>query len=359
MFDFYSLTKTDLSELLKKHFNAPKFTASQLFEWVYKRGVSDFSLMTNLSKELRAKMESLFSFEEAKKIEREISMDGTRKYLFQVSKDHQVETVMIKQTKRMTLCISSQKGCAMGCSFCQTAQMGFQGNLTAGDIVRQVLAVKKDALNFNDDFQNIVFMGMGEPLHNFKGVTDAMSILLDVNGLAIGPRKITVSSVGLVPAIQKFGNLDTGINLAISLNATTDEVRSSIMPINRKYNLNILLDCLRNFPLRAKKKITIEYVMLAGINDTDADLKRLPKLLKNIPAKVNLIPYNNNADLGFRTPSRKKVLSWNHDLIELGINSTIRWSKGEDINAACGQLHAEVNQVNRTKSQINSSLVQI
>ncbi|MCL4147636.1 UNVERIFIED_CONTAM: hypothetical protein GTU68_002171 [Idotea baltica] len=189
-------------------------------------------------------------------------------------------------------------------------------------------------------------MGMGEPLHNFKGVTDAMIILLDVHGLAIGPRKITVSSVGLVPAITKFGKLDTGINLAISLNATTDEVRSSIMPINKKFNLEILLDCLRSFPLRAKKKITIEYVMLAGVNDSEADLKRLPKLLKNIPAKVNLIPYNNNADLGFKTPSRKKVLSWNQDLIALGINSTIRWSKGEDINAACGQLHASAKANN-------------
>lgn len=331
-----------MAKLLADNFDCPKFTSNQLFEWVYKRGVTDFSLMTNLSKSLREKLPTFFKFNKAEIIEREISVDGTRKYLFKVSPDVSVETVMIKQEKRMTLCVSSQKGCGMGCKFCQTAQMGFLGNLSAGDIVRQVLAVREDAKNFGDDFTNIVFMGMGEPLHNFKGVTDCFSILLDNLGLAIGPRKITVSSVGLVPAIKKFGELDTGINLAISLNATTDKVRSSIMPVNKKFNLDTLLDCLRNFPLRSKKKITIEYVMLAGVNDSREDLHRLPKLLKGIPSKINLIPYNDNADLGFQTPSRKKVLQWNTYLNEIGMSSTIRWSKGVDINAACGQLHTEV-----------------
>lgn len=338
-----------MAKLLAENFECPKFTVNQLFEWVYKRGVTDFSLMTNISKVLREKLADFFSFATAEIIEREISIDGTRKYLFRVSPDVVVETVMIKQEKRMTLCVSSQKGCGMGCKFCQTAQMGFLGNLSAGDIVRQVLAVREDAKNFDDDFTNIVFMGMGEPLHNFKGVTDCFSILLDNLGLSIGPRKITVSSVGLVPAIKKFGELDTGINLAISLNATTDEVRSDIMRVNQRFNLETLLDCLRNFPLKSKKKITIEYVMLAGLNDSTKDLHRLPKLLKGIPSKINLIPYNDNAELGFQTPSRKKVIQWNTYLNEIGMSSTIRWSKGVDINAACGQLHTKANTVKINK----------
>jgi 23S rRNA (adenine2503-C2)-methyltransferase len=348
--DFYSFTRDGLRDFLKSECSVPSFTADQVFEWVYKHGLTDFSLMSNISKANRELFATIFSFEPAKQVSRQISVDGTRKYLFEVSKGMKVESVMIKQPGRMTLCISSQYGCAMGCTFCQTAQMGFQGNLSAGDIIRQVLAVKEDAKLFSDDFQNIVFMGMGEPLHNFEGVTGAMKILLDPNGFGIGPRKITVSSVGLVPAIERFGQLDLGINLAVSLNATTDEVRSKIMPVNRKYPLEKLISCLKGFPLPKRKKITIEYVMLAGVNDSRADLERLPILLKGLGVKINLIPYNENAGLGFKTPSRTKVMDWNKQLNDLGLASTIRWSKGVDIDAACGQLNSQIKKANESEA---------
>lgn len=232
----------------------------------------------------------------------------------------------------------------MGCKFCRTATMGFGRHLRTSEILQQVLGVIDDAKNFGDMFSNVVFMGMGEPLHNFDGVTRTLSLMTDPRGLAIGGRRITVSSVGLVPAIERFGALDTGVNLAISLNATTDEIRQQIMPINKAYPLERLQQCLKDFPLRKGRRITIEYVMLADINDTDEDLKRLPKVVKGIPVKINLIPYNENAGLGFKAPSRQRVSQWQSRLNDQGFCTTVRWSKGADINAACGQLASNANK---------------
>ena len=338
MEDFYSLTRDDLTRVLSDEYSLPTYRASQVFDWVYRKKITDFEQMTNLGKEVRQKLAARYSFPQAEILTRQISKDGTRKYLFRVSEGIEVESVMIKQPDRMTLCVSSQVGCGMGCKFCQTATMGFQKNLAPGDIIRQVLAVREDALQFNDDFSNIVFMGMGEPLHNFKGVSGACSILRDEFGVGIAPRKITVSTVGLVPAIKKFMGLEYGVNLAVSLNATDDEVRSAIMPINERYSISVLLDTLREIPLARRKKITIEYVMLAGVNDRPEDLKRLPQILDGVPCKVNLIPYNENAGLGFKSPSNNLVYRWYRELNELGVPATIRWSKGQDIDAACGQL---------------------
>ncbi|MCB0334373.1 MAG: 23S rRNA (adenine(2503)-C(2))-methyltransferase RlmN, partial [Bdellovibrionales bacterium] len=210
--------------------------------------------------------------------------------------------------------------------------------LTTEEIVQQVLTVRKDAANFGDMFSNMVFMGMGEPLHNFDNLERALLILNDDFGLGLSGRKITVSTVGLVPAIKKFGDSTAEANLAVSLNATTDEIRSEIMPINRKYPLEVLLQTLRDFPLKRRKRITIEYVMLGGVNDTEGDLRRLPKLLRGIPCKVNLIPYNSNAGLGFESPSDDTARHWQRALMKEGLTVTIRWSKGKDIDAACGQL---------------------
>lgn len=294
--------------------------------------------MSNISKPLRKELAQVFKFPKAQMLQRAVSSDGTRKYLLEVSPGMTVETVMIKQPRRMTLCVSSQVGCAMGCKFCRTGTMGLDRNLSAADIIRQVLFVIEDAKNFNDEFSNIVFMGMGEPLHNLKAVKAACSILTDDYGLKIPGRKITVSTVGLVSAIKRFIDKETKVNLAVSLNATSDEVRSKIMPINDSFSLQELLDTLRALPLKPRKRITIEYVMLSGVNDTDADLRRLPKLLRGLPAKVNLIPYNENAGLGFKSPSRDKVMRWQNGLMQAGLDTTIRWSKGADISAACGQL---------------------
>jgi 23S rRNA (adenine2503-C2)-methyltransferase len=342
--DFFELSRPELAELLKERFGAPAYRADQIFEWVYKQGVFDFSKMTNLSAALRGKLAEAFYFPKPITRQRQISSDGTRKYLFELDAGHLVESVMIKQPNRMTLCVSSQVGCGMGCAFCRTATMGFQHNLRASEILQQVLAVREDAANFGDMFHNIVFMGMGEPLHNFAGVTRALTLLRDQKALDFSGRKITVSSVGLVPAIAKFGKSGIDVNLAISLNATTDDVRSRIMPINKRFPIEKLLQTLREFPLKPRRKITIEYVMLAGVNDSEADMKRLPKLLHGIPVKVNLIPYNENAGLGFRQPERDTIFLWQDFLVRAGLDTTIRWSKGRDIDAACGQLVAPLQK---------------
>ena len=351
--DFYNFDCEQLTKLLTERFSAPRFTAVQLFQWVYKQEITDFSLMTNLGRDLRQKISQVFYFPKAKVRDRQISTDGTRKYLFELDQEAVIESVMIKQPKRMTLCVSSQVGCGMGCSFCRTATMGFRRNLTTSEIVRQVLGVSQDAKNFDDSFSNIVFMGMGEPLHNYRSVVSALKILKDANGLAIAPRRITISSVGLVPAIEKFGSAGVDVNIAISLNATTNQSRQAIMPITKAYPIEHLLQTLRNYPLKNRRKFTIEYVMLAGINDSEADLKRLPKLLNGIPSKVNLIPYNMNAGLGFQTPSLEWVRHWQNGLHQAGLDVTVRWSKGVDIDAACGQLAVQAS------ANKNTSLAQI
>ncbi len=342
--NFFDFSRDELAVFLAERLNLPAYRARQLFEWVYKKQVTDFQLMTDLPQSLRPQLAELFDFPVAVICDRQISRDGTRKYLFELHGGHKVESVMIKQPNRMTLCVSSQVGCGMGCSFCRTATMGFRRNLSTSEILQQVRGVIADAKNFGDMFHNIVFMGMGEPLHNYKGVTTALRVLRDQHAFDFSGRKITVSSVGLVPAIKKFGESGIDVNLAISLNATTDEVRSTIMPINKAYNVETLLQCLREYPLKRRRKITIEYVMLAGINDTDGDLARLPRLLRGIPAKVNLIPYNENAGLGFRAPSKLVIDHWHDALMQQGLDTTIRWSKGQDIKAACGQLAVEAQK---------------
>lgn len=339
--DFFNFTYADLVAFMKQEFDEPAYRATQLFEWVYGHEVQDIASMTNITKSLRDKLLGRFTFPKASIRERQISNDGTRKYVLEVEKGDLVESVMIKQPTRMTLCISSQVGCAMACGFCRTGTMGLKRHLSTSEIIRQVNAVIEDAKNFGDSFTNIVFMGMGEPLHNYKGVSSAVRILTNERAFNMGPRKITVSTSGLVPAIIKFGKEGVPANLAISLNATTDEVRSKIMPVNLAYPLSDLLGALKEFPLKPRARITMEYVMLAGVNDSDEDLARLPKLLRGIPSKVNLIPYNDNANLGFKCPESSKILRWNEHLNRVGVNSTIRWSKGSDIKAACGQLATE------------------
>lgn len=335
---FLSLSREELSLYLKESLGMSSYRANQLFNWVYKHRSFNPHQMTTVAKNDRGALAECFTFPKFDYSSRQLSSDGTRKYLFELGDGKAVESVMIKQPTRMTLCVSSQVGCALGCKFCQTGTMGLVRHLGTDEILKQVLGVLIDAENFNDTFTNMVFMGMGEPFHNFDNVARAISILTDPHGLALSKRKITVSTVGLVPAIQRFFDEEVQATLAVSLNATTNEVRSQIMPVNRKYPLEVLLETLRSLPLNKRNRITIEYVMLAGVNDTAEDLKRLPKLLRGIPAKINLIPYNDNAGLGFHTPSKNLVYRWQNELNERGLIATIRWSKGQDIDAACGQL---------------------
>lgn len=342
--DFFSLTRAELSELLAERFALPAYRADQLYQWVYQRREQDFDRMSSIGKAVRPLLSSALCFSPVQTRARPISSDGTRKYLFELDQGDMVESVMIKQPKRMTLCVSSQVGCAMMCAFCRTGTMGLKRHLTASEIVRQIVAVIDDAKNFDDMFQNVVFMGMGEPLHNYAELVRALKILRDGSGLNLSGRRITISTSGLVPQIIRFGQEGLDVNLAVSLNATTDEVRSVVMPVNKRYPLETLLAALRDFPLKRRKRITIEYVMLGGVNDTDADLRRLPKLLHGIPCKINLIPYNENAGLGFSTPDRSQIVTWHESLLAKGIETTIRWSKGVDIDAACGQLASESRQ---------------
>ena len=310
--------------------------------------------MTDIAKPIRRELSELYSISRPRPVDIQISKDKTRKYLFELGDGALIESVLIYQPSRSTLCVSSQVGCAIGCSFCRTARMGLVRNLKTAEIVSQVLAVQDDcaagasktAADAGRDggnplhtaFQNIVFMGMGEPFHNIDSVIRAVRILNDPLGCDFSGRKITVSTSGLVPGIEKFGNSGAAANLAVSLNATTDDIRSQLIPINKKWPLAVLLDALRAYPLKKNRKITVEYVMLHSVNDTAADLARLPGLLKGIEAKLNLIPYNENAGLGFKTPPKSLVYRWQQTLLDAGLNSTIRWSKGDDIDAACGQL---------------------
>lgn len=339
--DLLNFSHSELSELLKNNFGTTPYRATQIFEWLYRRGSFEFDSMSNISRPLREMLAARCVVPSAPYRERLISKDGTRKYLFEVDNGDLVESVMIKQPKRMTLCVSSQVGCGMACKFCRTGTMGLKRNLSTSEILRQVRGVIEDAKNFGDSFSNIVFMGMGEPLHNFDGVTRAVRILTDPRGYGMSPRKVTVSTVGLVPAIRKLTASDVDVSLAVSLNATTDEIRSQIMPINSRFPIAELLDAVRAYPKGPRKKVTIEYVMLSGVNDTAEDMKRLGRLLKGMPVKVNLIPYNDNAGLGYGTPASDWVHTWQRYLNAGGMQATIRWSKGSDIGAACGQLATE------------------
>jgi 23S rRNA (adenine2503-C2)-methyltransferase len=336
--DFYNFSYSELVELLDKEFGATKFRANQMFEWVYRKGVTDFEQMTNIGRDLRERLSQRFVFPKARIHDRQISTDGTRKYLFEVEGGDLVEAVMIKQLKRMTLCVSSQVGCAMACSFCRTGTMGLKRSLSTSEILRQVNGVIEDAKNFGDSFSNIVFMGMGEPLHNYDGVTRAVRNLTNSIGYGMSPRKVTVSTSGLVPQMRKLAESGVAVSLAVSLNATTDETRTEVMPVNKRWPIKELLAAVKDFPVGPRKKVTIEYVMLGGLNDTDADMKRLVGRMRGLPVKVNLIPYNDNAGLGFNSPARDWVFTWQRYLNDHGIQAFIRWSKGADIAAACGQL---------------------
>lgn len=351
--DLLDLSHDELVTVLQDRFSATPYRATQIFEWLYRRGVSDFQAMSNIGREFRDRLAVECIVPTAPFRERLVSSDGTRKYLFEVDNGDLVETVMIKQPKRMTLCVSSQVGCGMACKFCRTGTMGLKRNLRTSEILRQVRGVIEDAKNFGDSFQNIVFMGMGEPLHNFDAVTRAVRVLTDPRGFGMSPRKVTVSTVGLVPAIRKLAASDIEVSLAVSLNATTDEIRSEIMPVNARFPIVELLNAVRSFPKSPRKKVTIEYVMLSGINDSADDMKRLSKLLRGLPVKVNLIPYNDNAGLGYKTPEADWVHTWQRYLNSGGLQATIRWSKGSDIGAACGQLATQ----SRKRSRLTTSSV--
>ncbi len=316
-----------------------KYRANQVYQWLYQKGADSFDEMTNLSKEERHILNEKAYISSLKLVRSQRSSDGTEKYLFELEDKNRIESVLIPDEDRLTLCISTQVGCAMGCRFCLTGKGGLKRNLGGYEIVDQVIAVRK---LLSKRITNIVLMGMGEPLANYDNTISALKILLDERALNFSNRKITLSSAGLIPQIDKLGKERITINLAISLNATTDDVRDMIMPINKKYPIKELLDCCKRFPLPKRRRITFEYVMLKDINDTKEDAERLCKLLKGIPCKVNLIPFNEYSGCEFKKPDDAVVERFREILIGHHIMAITRKSKGAEISAACGQLRGEI-----------------
>jgi 23S rRNA (adenine2503-C2)-methyltransferase len=315
-----------------------RYRATQLMKWMHQGLLASFDPMTNLSKQFRVHMEQVARICSPVVIDRLEAEDGTAKFLLGLPDGHRIETVLIPEQDHDTLCVSTQVGCAMGCRMCRTASMGLVRNLTAGEIVAQLLTVRREAPESR--ITNLVFMGMGEPLANYRSTVQAVRILTHPNGPGISWRRLTVSTCGLVPHIRRLGR-DARVKLAVSLNAVTDEQRDQLMPINRQYPLAELMNALAQFPLPRRDRITIEYVLVRGLNDTDADARALVKLLNPIRAKVNLIPLNAGPHDELATPLPERVLRFQEILMAKSLMAIVRKPRGGDILAACGQLAAE------------------
>jgi len=315
-----------------------RFRARQLFRHLYLRGIDSWDACSDLSKSFRTQLEYATRLDALTITAREAAEDGTVKYLFTLSDGRRIESVLIPDPPRQTLCVSSQVGCALGCRFCLTGSLGFQRHLSTAEIVDQVCQVQRDR-GGKGAVTNLVFMGMGEPLANLDAVLKALEILLDPNGAAFSHRRITVSTVGLVPALERLGRVSP-VNLAISLHAPEDSLRSELMPVNRSYPLAQLLAACRAYPIPPRKRITFEYILLRGVNDDPARARQLVRLLEGIRAKVNLIPFNPHPDLPFTAPEEAAVLEFQAILKNANLTATIRKSRGADIRAACGQLAA-------------------
>lgn len=337
--DIAELELNELEDALEAR-GSRRFHARQIYRWVYRRGVTEFAAMTDLSKNLRATLEADFAVSTPRTEERHRSSDGTEKFLLALADDRHIESVFIPETPSMTLCISTQVGCAMKCAFCLTGRMGLVRNLTAGEIAGQV-RVLASALDLLDTRFNIVLMGMGEPLHNYDATMKALRMLADPNGLAISARRVTLSTVGLVPGLDRLARESWMPNLAVSLHATTQSGRDTLVPVGRKYTIEEVIAACRRFPLKRRSRITFEYVLLEGVNDSPDDARRLVKLLAGIRAKVNLIPLNEAAGIPFTRPSDKRIDEFARILAGQHLTVSVRKSRGRDIRAACGQLIVE------------------
>jgi 23S rRNA (adenine2503-C2)-methyltransferase len=321
-----------------------RFHARQIFQWVHKRGVTDFPLMSDLGRDLRVQLAAGFTTSTPHVERQERSTDGTTKFLLRLADGKLIESVYIPDTPAQTFCISTQVGCAMRCAFCLTGKMGIERNLTAGEIAGQVRVLAGE-LGMLDGRFNIVLMGMGEPLHNYEATMKALRMLADEHGFGLSARRMTLSTVGVLPALERLATEPLMPNLAISLHSTTEDQRDMLVPINRKYGLKELLDTCRRFPLKRRERITFEYVLLQDVNDTDEDARRLVRLLHGIRGKVNLLPLNEAAGIPFERPSDDRVNRFARILADHDITVSVRKSRGRDIRAACGQLITESSRV--------------
>jgi len=338
-----------------------KMREGQIWQWLYHWGLRDFAGMTNLAKDYRALLDAHFTIALPEIVSRQVSVDGTRKYLLRISGGHEVEAVYIPEEGRGTLCISSQVGCTLTCSFCHTGTQKLVRNLDAAEIVGQVMVARDDLGEWPEPgapknetrlISNIVLMGMGEPLYNFDNVRDAMKVVMDNEGLSLSRRRITLSTSGVVPEIARTAG-EIGCLLAVSFHATTDAVRDKLVPINRKWNIAALLDALREYPrLSNSERITFEYVMLKGVNDSDEDARRLVRLIRGIPAKINLIPFNEWPGAPYERSDWERIEAFADIIFKAGYASPIRTPRGEDIMAACGQLKSATERARKSRATI-------
>ena len=361
------LTRAALADTLVAHGTPEKqarMRTRQIWQWIYEKGVRDFDQMTNLAKPYRSELAQHFVIEVPEVVTRQVSSDGTRKYLVRIAGGHEVEVVYIPEEGRGTLCISSQVGCTLTCSFCHTGTQKLVRNLTAGEIIGQVMIARDDLGEWPEPgkspnvearlLSNIVLMGMGEPLYNFENVRDAMKIAMDPEGIQLSRRRITLSTSGVVPEIARTAQ-EIGCQLAVSFHATTDEVRDTLVPINKRWNIAELLDALRTYPkVSNSERITFEYVMLHGVNDSDEDAHRLVKLIEGIPAKINLIPFNEWPGAPYKRSSNNRIRAFSEIVYRAGYASPVRTPRGEDIMAACGQLKSATERERKSRKQIEA-----
>ena len=339
-----------------------KMRVGQIWQWIYQKGARNFSQMTNLSKQYRELLSNNLTIDVPRVVSKQSSKDGTRKYLLKLAGGHEVEAVYIPEEGRGTLCISSQVGCTLTCSFCHTGTQKLVRNLTSGEIVGQILVARDDLdewtnLNSANDktrlLSNVVLMGMGEPLYNFENVRDALKIVMDPEGICLSRKRITLSTSGVVPEISRTAD-EIGCLLAVSFHGTTDEIRDKLVPINKKWNIETLITALKDYPrLSNSERITFEYVMIKDVNDSELDAFRLVKLISGIPAKINLIPFNEWPGSAYKRSDWSQIKKFSDIIHRAGYASPVRTPRGEDIMAACGQLKSETERQRRSKKEIS------
>jgi 23S rRNA (adenine2503-C2)-methyltransferase len=346
--DIKSFNREELRDLIRG-LGKEDYRVKQIIQWVYDHKVDGFQDMTNVSKTLRDFLESITRIELLDMVNMQSSTDGSQKFLFTLEDGASIESVLIPDKRRQTLCVSTQAGCSFGCRFCLTGQRPFGRDLTTAEILGQVLTVQK--ILGSKRLTNIVLMGMGEPLANFENTVKAVDIMGYEDGLRFSRRRITLSTVGLVPGIDRLGRLPSRCRLAVSLNATDDATRDFLMPVNRQYPLDELLASCRRFPLSPRERITFEYILIKGVNDSDKDAQRLPGRLHGIRAKVNLIPYNESPLLPFKRPDDDRIVAFQQTLLKKNLTAIVRQSRGADISAACGQLVGDRSEEKGARSK--------
>lgn len=347
--DLAGLELTELEDFVQS-LGHKKFHARQIYHWIWKRGVSDFAGMTNLSRELRAALAERATVSLPEVVQHQVSEDGTQKFVLRLADGRQIESVFIPDTPKQTFCISTQVGCAMGCAFCLTGKMGLIRHLSAAEIGAQVRLLAR-SLHLLDKPFNIVLMGMGEPLQNYDNTMKALRMLNDKEGFDMHPKRVTLSTVGLVPQMDRLAKEELMPNLAVSLHAATEEQRAAIVPPSKKYTLRDVIDACKRFPLSKRRRIMFEYVMLAGVNDSDEDARRLVKVLSGVKAKVNLLPLNAAPGIPFERPSDERINAFAKILVGKGLMVSVRKSRGRDIRAACGQLIVEGQTTRKSAAQ--------